>query len=229
MSYGGYQDQGNPYGNPYTSASNTEAGYGRGQEQHELQNYQPGQYESYGQQQSYNAPAAQGGYGDYSAPTPSNGGANSFFERRAATYQQIQALDGEIAKISDSQNAVLASTDPTRPQQQLDSVVGQFRLTLTHIGDELRELKALASNDTEMKHVTALRDAFKEKTARWQQLDSQYRQQTAAQISRQIRIVNPDATDGEIRSIVESGNDEGVFQQAVSRRVCEPKTRGGIN
>jgi len=230
MSYGGYQDQGNPYGNPYTSASNTEAGYGRGQqgqqEQHELQTYQPGQYESYGQQQSYNnAPATSGAYGDYSAPAPAGqdgygapaGGAQSFFQRRQAIYAELEQLDGQIEDISRRQTAVFNNPDPGRAEQQLDSEVQQFRLTLTHIGDELRELKRLATNEAELKHVAALRDSFKEKTTRWQQQDSRYRQQQAHQIARQARVVNPDVTDEEIRSIMESGNEGGVFQQAVSR------------
>lgn len=225
MSYGGYQDQGNPYGNPYTSAPNAETGYGRGQEQHELQTYQPGQYESYGQQQ-YNAPATSGRYGDFSAPAPvpepaptaSNGETNRFFQRRSDAYKQIQALDQKIADITGAQNAVLSDMDQTRAQQYLDSLVGDFRLTLTHIGDELRELKALSRSEPELKHVAALRDSFKEKTTRWQQLDAQYRQRSAAQIGRQARIVNPDVTDDEIRSIMENGNEEGVFQQALLRQ-----------
>jgi syntaxin 1B/2/3 len=228
MSYGGYQDQGNPYGTPYNSASNTEAGYGRGQqEQHELQTYQPGQYESYGQQQSHNnAPAASGRYDDYSTPAPpaaqdghgavGGGGAGNFFSRRDAIDKQLEALDKQINDLGTRQGMVFRSADPSRADQQLDGEVQQLRLTLTHIGDELRELKALARSPAELRHVAALRDSFKERTTRWQQQDSSYRQQQADQIARQARVVNPDVTEDEIRSILESGNEGGVFQQAVS-------------
>ncbi|OIW23621.1 t-SNARE [Coniochaeta ligniaria NRRL 30616] len=218
MSYGGYQDQGNPYGTPYNSASNTEAGYGRGQEQHELQNYQPGQYESYGQQQSHNAPAASGGYGDYSTPAASNGAANSFFGRRDYINEQIRELDGELVGISEKQDNALGSTTPEREQQQIQEMIQRFKMTASGIRSQIQSLKNEAGADkAQEQHVDLLMKNFKSKYDRLLQLESSYNQKVRTQMARQYQIVNPDASLEEALGAVQdqSFQDGGVFAQAI--------------
>ncbi|KAJ9141614.1 t-SNARE [Coniochaeta hoffmannii] len=228
MSYGGYQDQGNPYGNPYTSASNTEAGYGRGQqgqqEQHELQTYQPGQYESYGQQQSYNnAPAASGAYGDYSSPAPAGqdgygGGGNDFYNKREQIGRQIEELDREIEQISNKQEQALQSTNPESEQQQIQLMIQRFRMTAQGIRSQLQSLKNEAGADkAKQNHIDLLMRNFRSRHERLLQLESNYNQQVRAQMARQYRVVNPDATEEEARNAVadQSFEQGGIFQQAL--------------
>ncbi|KAH8911837.1 t-SNARE [Coniochaeta sp. PMI_546] len=220
MSYGGYQDQGNPYGTPYTSSPNTEAGYGRGQEQHELQNYQPGQYESYGQQQSQNAPPASGGYGDYSTPAAQDGygGGGNFFDRRTQVSGQIDELDREIEDISDKQGQALQSTNPEREQQQIQEMIQRFRLTASGIRSQIQSLKNEAGADqAKLQHVNLLMNNFRSRYDRLLQLESNYNQQVRTQMARQYQIVNPNATPEEARDAVadQSFQDGGIFQQAL--------------
>lgn len=220
MSYGGYQDQGNPYGAPYNSASNTEAGYGRAQEQHELQNYQPGQYESYGQQQqpqqSYTEPAASGGYGGYNAPAAS--GANNFFDRRTQVGGQIEELDREIQEISNKQRQALDSTNPEREQREIQEQIQRFRLTAQEIRSQLQTLMNEAGEDqTKSQHVKALMTSFRSRHAQLQSLESSYNQQVRTQMARQYQIVNPNVTEEEARNAVQDQSfaQGGIFQQAV--------------
>jgi syntaxin 1B/2/3 len=233
MSYGGYQDQGNPYGTPYNAASNTEAGYGRGQqEQHELQTYQPGQYESYGQQQpSNNAPAASGQYGDYSAPAPApavhdgyRGGGNDFFSKRERIGREIEQLDRDIGDISKRQEQALRSTNPEREQQQIQEMIQRFRMTAQDLRSQLQALTNEAGADKgKQTHVNSLKDSLKSRMRGMMELETSYNQQVREQMARQFLIVNPDATPEQARDAVadQSFNEGGIFQQAV--RITSPR------
>lgn len=225
MSYGGYQDQGNPYGNPYTSASNTEAGHGRGrqEEQHELQTYQPGRYESYGQQQSYsNAPAASQAYGDYSAPAPAArdgyGAGSDFFSNRARIAQQIEQLDHDLNDMSTLQEEARQSMDPTREQQQIRELTQRFRMTAQAIRSELQTLTNEAGTDRgKQSHVNSLKESLKAKVNRMLQAESSYNEHVRREMARQYQIVNPGVSDEEARAAVadQSFESGGIFQQAV--------------
>lgn len=229
MSYGGYQDQGNPYGNPYTSASNAGTGYGHGQEQHELQTYQPGQYESYGQQPGQNAPATSGAYGDYSAPATNSGygGGGNFFEMRTQVGAQVEALDREIEDISDKQGQALQSTNPEREQQQIQEMLQRFRLTASNVRSQIQSLKNEAGADqSKQQHVNLLMNEFKSRYDRLLQLESSYNQQVRSQMARQYQIVNPNATEAEAFEAVadQSFEQGGIFQQAVISSLSAPCT-----
>ncbi|KAB5525730.1 t-SNARE [Coniochaeta sp. 2T2.1] len=224
MSYGGYKDQGNPYGNPspYNSASNTEAGYGQGgQEQHELQTYQPGQYESYGQQQqpqSYNnAPASNTQYGDFSAPSAA-AEPQSFFQRRTDVGRRIEELDREIGEIRSLQHAALGSTNPDREQAQVEEQVQRFRLTAQDVRAQIQALKNEAGADqTKVQHVNLLMKDFRSRYDTLLQLESNFNRSLRGQMERQYRAVNPDASEEEIQAVVQgrTAADGGIFQQAL--------------
>lgn len=190
MSYGGSADQGSSYAN----ASNTEAGYSRGQEQHEMQNYS-----QLGQQQSTS---------DYPR--------DPFWDLRSSIGQQVEALDNDIRQIAQKQNQVLNSTNPAQDQQQLDDLVSRFRLSSSNILSQIHELKDLANSQDKVKQFNTLRTNFKHKVGGLNELEKGFRESSAMQFGRQYRIANPEASDAEVADALESGVNEGIFQQAVS-------------
>ena len=51
----------------------------------------------------------------------------------------------------------------------------------------------------------------------YQQVDKDYRRNLGAQLERQYRIVNPNATEQEVRTAVEDTSNNQIFEQAVGR------------
>jgi syntaxin 1B/2/3 len=209
MSYGGYKDQGNPYGNPYTSASNTEAGYGQGQEQHEMQTYtQQGQYgeQQYNTLESYNAPPAD---------------LQDFLRRRNGVAEQISKLGGETDSISTKQREALRSASPEHLQQEVQEMIQRFRLTASNIRSQIQALNDEATregNETKVQHVNILFGDFKNKLSALQQAESGYNQDLRQRMMREYRIVHPNAPDEEAMRAVSdqaSYGEGGVFTQAV--------------
>ncbi|RKU44435.1 hypothetical protein DL546_007360 [Coniochaeta pulveracea] len=162
------------YGNPYASAPNAEAGYGRGQEQHEMQNYaQPYAQESnpYAQEttpysQDGSSPYAQAGnpyaqdntntngqQQSYGAPAGGyqayGGGAqkNDFYTKVSESRNRIDQLREDLDQMDSKMNKAVVSTEPARDQQEVHQAVERFRLTCASIRAQLQELKNEADAD----------------------------------------------------------------------------------
>ena len=78
---------------------------------------------------------------------------------------------------------------------------------------EERQLKEM-----KVKQVGPLRREFQNKLSAYQNLEKEYREARREQIRRQFLIVNPEASDEELRHVADPSVDveEGVFRMAVS-------------
>ncbi|ETS81888.1 hypothetical protein PFICI_06890 [Pestalotiopsis fici W106-1] len=187
MSYNQYQS------NPYGSA---DQGYG-GQE-HELQSYP---------QQPHGAVTLT---------------QQDFLQRISHLREQIGTLTTNVQAIASLHQRALAESDGGLSAQQLERVVAETQTLNGGIRDQLKFLATDASRTTDgskglkEQQVATLKNNFERELRAYQQEESQYRQRYRDQIARQYRIVNPDASEDEVRQATEADwGNEGVFQTAL--------------
>lgn len=174
------------------------------QEQHELQQISPGQ-NPYGSAQSANVLSQQ-----------------DFLQRVSHVRNEIRSLTADVQRIASLHHDSLVGADDTA-QRRLDDLVASTQLKNTGIRDQIRTLKADVEHTTDgsagmkKRQFEALNSDFKKELQNYLQEEQQYRDRYRDQIARQYRIVNPDASEDEVRQAADADwGNEGVFQQAVS-------------
>lgn len=161
---------------------------------------------------------------NYGAPAPSHNvlSQQDFLARVEFTRGQIRELTSAIQSVSTLHQRALSSPDSSL-SQQLESLVSSTQLKNTQIRDSIKYLEAdTAKTPSEergfkARQAKSLKDAFEGELRSYQQEELSYRQRYRDQIARQYRIVNPDATEEQVREASEMDwGSEGVFQTAVS-------------
>lgn len=192
MSYNN-QYQSNPYG---SADQGYDQGYG-GQE-HELQ--------SYPQQPQGAVTLTQ----------------QDFLQRISHLREQIGTLTTNVQAIASLHQRALAESDGGLSAQQLERLVAETQTLNGGIRDQLKFLATDASRTTDGskslkdQQVSTQKANFERELRAYQQEESQYRQRYRDQIARQYRIVNPDASEDEVRQATEADwGNEGVFQTAL--------------
>lgn len=188
--------------NPYHQAPAQETGYGYGQQDtHEMQQYgQP-----YGQQAQQAHVLSQ----------------QDFLARVSNVRNEIQSLTGDVHQIATLHQRALTSSDGSS-QHQLENLVAQTQLKNTSIRDQIRALKVDTERTTDNTHnlkkrqFDSLNNDFKKQINNFLQEEQQYKERYREQISRQYRIVNPDATEAEVQQAADADwGNEGIFQTAL--------------
>ncbi|CAK7204545.1 hypothetical protein SEUCBS139899_007303 [Sporothrix eucalyptigena] len=204
MTYNQYQGQQaqNPYeqyqGNPYQNAGAAENGYGA-QEQHELQ--------------PYGQPAAAAG-----SPVMSQ---QEYLTQVSNVRGEIRSLTTSVQSIASLHQRALGGNDPSAAQQ-LEQLVAQTQLKNTQIRNQLRILQRDCERTSDSTHALkkrqfeTLNNDFKRELQGYMTEEKQYRERYREQISRQYRIVNPDATEEEVNQAADADwGSEGIFQTAL--------------
>lgn len=196
-------------GNPYSQGPTAEAGYGYAntsqQEQHEMQPL-------YGQQRDdrqYQQPVA--------PPTLSQ---QDFLAQVNFTRGEIRQLTSDVQAIAGLHQRGLSGDDAA--QNQLAAHIEETSRRTTSIRSAIKTLKSDVEHTTDhslsmkKQQWTALNDAFKTELRTYMEAEKRYRESYRDQIARQYRIVNPAATEEEVRRAADANwGDEGVFQQAL--------------
>jgi len=142
-----------------------------------------------------------------------------FLTRVEGVKSEIRQLTANIAEIGTIHQRVLSSPD-TSASAQLENIVAQTQILNTRIKDQIKLLETDAAksnrNQTKDSQIRTLKSNFKSQLEDYQREEQNYRQRYRDQIARQYRIVNPEATDVEVREAADADwGDEGVFQTAV--------------
>ncbi|KAL1649180.1 hypothetical protein SLS58_001754 [Diplodia intermedia] len=223
MSYQQYS--GNPYGNdgygdsnPYGGQSTTGAGYGAsnpygGQAppplSHESSNYS--QDPNYTEMGNLNAPPQ--------APSRVLGN-DEFLTRVDGCKKRIRQLTAQIGEITTVHQRLLSDTAETSSHSQLEHLATQTSLLNSQIKDEIKFLETDAArsggNVTKDSQVRNLKNSFKSELQSYQEIEQKYRVRYNEQISRQIKIVNPEATDAEIeQALSDADGPQQIFASAL--------------
>ncbi|OTB16655.1 hypothetical protein K445DRAFT_296286 [Daldinia sp. EC12] len=190
MSYGQYQN------NPYQDGSLAEQGY----QEHELQNY-PEQ-----QQVSDILPQQE------------------FLNRIQFLRNEIGTLTNNVQTIASLHQRALAEGDGGAASQQLERIVADTQTLNIGIRDQLKFLasdayKSPVGSSTRImkdRQVEAIKAEFERELSKYREEESVYSQRYRDQIARQYRIVNPEASEDEVRQAADADwGNEGVFQTAL--------------
>lgn len=147
----------------------------------------------------------------------------SFLSRVQHTRSEIDGLDGEINNIGRLHQRILSSPDG-QAKDQLEQHTTQIQVKFTAIKDEIKSLErdvaSLPSGDdreNKSKQLNAIRKRFQDYLSTYQKSEQKYLQSCETQFERQIKIAYPDATEPEVRHMMDNWDSEKVFQTAVSR------------
>lgn len=145
-----------------------------------------------------------------------------FLNRVQNLRNEIKALTNDVDYIGQLHQRTLSSTDGTA-NQQLEQYVSQTQIRNTAIKDGIKGLERDLAKTTDNSRTTkntqlqSLKTFFKSELDKYQSIERDYQQRYRDQIARQYRIVNPDASEDEVRQAAEADwGNEGVFQTAVS-------------
>jgi syntaxin 1B/2/3 len=144
-----------------------------------------------------------------------------FLDRVKNLREDIKRLTNDVDYIGQLHQRTLSSTDG-QARDQLEQYVSQTQIRNTAIKDGIKALERdLArttdtSRNTKNTQLQSLKTFFKSELDKYQSIERDYQHRYRDQIARQYRIVNPDASDDEVRqaSAMDWG-DEGVFQTAL--------------
>lgn len=170
----------------------------------------------YGSNAATPIPSRSQGYAAGGSSVMSN---QDFLGRVEGARGDIRTLTQNVAEIGSIHQRVLNTPDSSA-QSQLESLTSQTQVLNTQIKDQIKRLELDAAksggNTTKDSQVRTLKQNFKSQLEDYQRVESTYRERYKDQIGRQYKIVNPNASDSEVREAMDTDwNDQGVFESAV--------------
>lgn len=145
-----------------------------------------------------------------------------FLGRIGFLRNEISTLNRNIEAIASLHQRSLAESDGGLSSQQLERLVNETRNLNASIRDQLKFLANDAaktqdsSRSLKERQVNTIKNEFERELHSYQNEESSFRQRYRDQIARQYRIVNPEASEDEVRQAAEADwGNEGVFQTAV--------------
>ncbi|CUM67753.1 uncharacterized protein PRCAT00005458001 [Priceomyces carsonii] len=123
----------------------------------------------------------------------------------------------------------LNEEDSDYNSKQIDTLVSEaqsLQLTLKSRIKNAQTQAVQAKDQTKLDQAEACRKRFLELIQEYRLVEANNREQTKTQAERQYKIVKPDATNDEIKAVVEDGDSQQYFQQALlqSNRRGEART-----
>jgi len=142
-----------------------------------------------------------------------------FLSRVEAVKADIRTLTTHVGQIASTHQRALSSPD-AGSSAQLESMITQTQVLNTSIKDQIKflETDAVRNKDNTVKNtqVGQLKSSFTKQLQEYRQEEVSYEKRYREQIARQYRIVNPEASDAEVREAADADwGNEGVFQTAV--------------
>lgn len=132
----------------------------------------------------------------------------------------IETIERNLEKLKKLQNSAIADPDTsqnTQTNRQIDALNAETMNLYRNFTERIQRIRSQpASNDARNKaQVERVRGKLQKLIGQYQEEDFQYRKKLEKQVERQLRIVNPNATDEEVKAAIEDPSNP-VFQQAVS-------------
>jgi syntaxin 1B/2/3 len=142
-----------------------------------------------------------------------------FLTRVEGVRKQIDTLSTQVSSIASAHQKAISSTDGAS-SAQVEHLVSQTQVLNTQIKDQIKFLETDAArsgrNVTKDSQIRNLKSQFKARLEQYQTEENQYKKRYQEQIARQYKIVNPEASEDEVREASQANwGDEGVFQTAV--------------
>lgn len=193
---GGY----NPRANPFAHSDEGGDTYGEQQggryEMNQVSNNNDNKY------------AQQGGGG--------GGGDQSFYNDIDSISESIAAYEAKVRDISDAHNRSLAAVGQQDDEKQMNRLMDEASGMSRQIRDSIKGLERKGgSGGMRRQQIGVIKEKFKKAIQEYQTVETRYRQRTKDRLTRQYKLVKPDASDQEVQEYVNDDQGGGVFQQAL--------------
>lgn len=117
---------------------------------------------------------------------------------------------------------IIQSATDSQASARVDQLNDQAKATREQCKNQIKQLFKMAKGDRAMKtQVETVKTRFTGLLNEHQVVEKEFRKKVKDRVERQYRIVNPQATEDEIRQVTESDNPQ-VFSQAVRRPSLHP-------
>lgn len=123
----------------------------------------------------------------------------------------------------------LNEEDTEYNSKQIDALISELNSLQSDLKSRIKNVQAQAASSHDKNKIDqaeSSRKRFLELIQEYRLIEANNREQTKAQAERQYRIIKPDATDAELKAVVEDGDNQQYFQQALmqSNRRGEART-----
>ncbi|KAF2418481.1 putative syntaxin-like protein psy1 [Tothia fuscella] len=232
MSQGYNQYGGNPYGGSGGYEQSQHGGYGGGGYNQSGNPYANNDQQHLGQPPLNQQISQTSNYSQQGTPgmtpqntvAPQSHGPNvmsnqDFLTRVDGVRKQIDSLSNQVSSIASAHQRAISSPDGGS-SAQVEHLVSQTQVLNTQIKDQIKYLETDAArsggNVTKDSQIRNLKSQFTSRLEQYRQEESQYKKRYQEQIARQYKIVNPEASEDEVREAAQANwGDEGVFQTAL--------------
>jgi syntaxin 1B/2/3 len=144
-----------------------------------------------------------------------------FLNRVSYIKGEIDSLSSNISGIASIHQRAIWSPDDASSSSALEAITTSTQVLITKIRDQIRSLE---SDSLRVQYITIresqlrnLKNQLKTKLEEYREAEIAYKKRYQEQIARQYKIINPDATEQELREASEADwGDEGLFERAVS-------------
>lgn len=151
---------------------------------------------------------------------------------------QLDNYSGLVELVANKQRAHLQDLDLTDDEaeyaaKQIDALVLEALSLQSELKSRIKNAQTQAvqlGNQQKIDQAESARNKFLELIQKFRLTESNNREQTRLQAERQYRIVKPDATDEEVRAVVEDGSaNQQIFQQALMQLNRRGEARTVLN
>jgi len=143
-----------------------------------------------------------------------------------AIEQLIHTLNQNISTISDLHSrSLLNETQTSKASSELDSLINQTNKLNLNIKNRIKALESsnagLPNNsdaNIRRSQVAKLKKNFMDSILRYQDVERSYQQKYRQRMERQIKIVQPNATQDEIDNIIDADEQSPIFAQSLMQQ-----------
>ena len=127
----------------------------------------------------------------------------------------IDELEGRLRELQRVQRQFTSGTGSTN--KEIDAMGADMMATYRALAERVKRIKSQpdANQPRNEAQVNALDRRIRKAINNFQTVESQFRKDIQEQQRRQYLIVNPEATEAEIKEATEAGGDTQIFQQAL--------------
>ncbi|EFX01963.1 snare protein nsyn1 [Grosmannia clavigera kw1407] len=156
----------------------------------------------------------------HNASSFASGDPNAILNECRSIDRGIDQIDQNLNQLRMLQDRSLneAEASGSSTSRQLDSLASETMALYRQLTERVRQVKSQreAQQPKNSPQVGRVDRRLKQAIQSYQQVESAFRKKTQDQMARQYRIVRPDATESEVRAVVEDTSAGGqVFQQAM--------------
>lgn len=162
------------------------------------------------------------------------GGTRNILDECSGIDNGINEVEHNLEKLRMLQQRSLDDADSSSASavnRQLDSLSTDTMALYRGLTERVRTLKSKPPQQIAQYRgqVERIDRRLKSAIQQYQQIESQFRKRTQDQMKRQYRIVRPDASEEEVRAVVDDTNNNQVFAQALMQSDRQQNARAALS